>query len=48
MLEQALQMTREGLNETRRALQALRATPLEDLGLGPAVRELAKEIAARE
>src|SRR5947208_742021 len=33
MLDQALQHTRGGLNEARRALQALRASPLEDLGL---------------
>ena len=32
-LEQSLETTRTGLNETRRALKALRASPLEDLGL---------------
>jgi signal transduction histidine kinase len=48
MLQQALQMTRDGLNETRRAMQALRATPLEELGLARAVRELAQQIAARD
>src|SRR5439155_13954213 len=47
MLDQALQHTRGGLNEARRALQALRASPLEDLGLALAVRTLAESVAAR-
>jgi len=47
MLDTALQATRAGLQETRRALKALRATPLEDLGLLLALRELAEENAAR-
>lgn len=47
ILNQALQATRSGLSEARRALQALRATPLEDLGLAMAIRELAKSTAAR-
>jgi len=47
MLERALLSTRAGLDETRRALQALRATPLEDLGLALAVRTLAESAAAR-
>ncbi|MEJ2559147.1 MAG: histidine kinase, partial [Anaerolineae bacterium] len=38
MLEQALDTTRAGLSETRRALQDLLATPLEDLGLTLAIR----------
>ncbi len=42
MLDTALQATRAGLQETRRALKALRATPLEDLGLLLALRELAE------
>lgn len=46
-LDDAIQTTRSGLNETRRALQALRASPLEDLGLCLAVRDLAKTAAAR-
>jgi signal transduction histidine kinase len=33
LLDRALSATRTGLQETRRALKALRATPLEDLGL---------------
>jgi signal transduction histidine kinase len=46
-LEEAIAATRSGLNETRRALQALRAEPLEDLGLIFALRELAQSAAAR-
>lgn len=46
-LEEAITATREGLNETRRALQALRAEPLEDLGLCLALQELARSAAAR-
>lgn len=41
-LERALDTTRNGLQETRRALQSLRASPLEDLGLLLALRELAE------
>lgn len=33
LVEQSLDATRSGLTETRRALQSLRASPLEDLGL---------------
>ncbi len=40
MLGQSLSTTRSGLVETRRALQALRASPLEDLGLLLAIRNL--------
>jgi signal transduction histidine kinase len=40
-LSQALTTTRLGLKETRRALVALRASPLEDLGLELALKELA-------
>lgn len=47
MLDGALKATRTGLQETRRALKALRATPLEDLGLSLAIRELAKSAAKR-
>ena len=47
MLEQALDSTRAGLDETRRALRDLRATPLEDLGLALAVSDMAKSVAAR-
>jgi signal transduction histidine kinase len=47
MLEKADETARTGLAEARRALQALRASPLEDLGLALAVRELAENAAAR-
>lgn len=45
MLEQSSQAIRTGLTETRRALQALRASPLEELGLALAVRNLAESVA---
>jgi signal transduction histidine kinase len=47
MLRRALDTTRHGLAETRRALHDLRATPLEDLGLSLAIRTLAENVAAR-
>jgi signal transduction histidine kinase len=47
MLEHSLMMTRDGLNETRRAIQALRAAPLEDLGLRTALESLARSSAER-
>ena len=40
-------VTRRGLLETRRALGALRASPLEDLGLALAIRDLAETTAGR-
>ena len=36
-----------GLGETRRALQALRASPLDDLGLSLAVKTMVEDAAAR-
>ena len=47
LLEQSLEVTRSGLDETRRALRALRASPLEDLGLRLALKKLAKDAAER-
>lgn len=47
LLQKSLANAREGLGETRRALRALRASPLEDLGLGLALRDLAESTAAR-
>jgi signal transduction histidine kinase len=47
LLEQADATARTGLTEARRALQALRASPLDDLGLVLAVRELAETAAQR-
>ncbi len=48
MLDHSLAATRRGLEETRRALQDLRAQPLEDLGLELALRTLVKALADRE
>lgn len=47
LLDQASETARTGLAEARRALQALRASPLQDLGLILAVRELAEAAAKR-
>ena len=47
MFDNAIVTARSGLVETRRALQALRAAPLDDLGLIGAVRVLAEGMAAR-
>lgn len=47
MLEQMLSSTRAGLDETRRALSALRASPLEEMGLSLALRSLAEDYAER-
>lgn len=43
---QALAVARTGQQETRRALKALRATPLENLGLSGAIGELSTSAAA--
>jgi signal transduction histidine kinase len=47
MLDRSLTATRSGLQETRRALKSLRASPLDDLGLSLALRQLATETAQR-
>jgi signal transduction histidine kinase len=47
LVNQSLLAVREGLTETRRSLQALRASPLEDLGLGLAISSLADSINTR-
>ena len=47
LLERSLAATRTGLTETRRALQALRSSPLHDLGLALAIRQEAEAIAER-
>ena len=47
ILDQALEGTQSGLTEARRALQSLRASPLDDLGLALAIRDMAKSTAAR-
>ena len=46
-LDRSLQIAREGLSGTRRALKSLRADALEDLGLPLAVRNLAEAAAER-
>lgn len=46
LINQALRNTRAGLTETRRSLRALRATPLEDLGLLGALRDLTESMVA--
>jgi signal transduction histidine kinase len=46
-LESSIGTAHSGLEETRRALKALRASPLDDLGLTGAVRTLAENAASR-
>ncbi|MCU0491997.1 MAG: sensor histidine kinase [Chloroflexaceae bacterium] len=46
-LRQTQELTRTGLNEARRALHALRARPIEELGLVEALRRQAELIAGR-
>ena len=46
ILDRSLAATRSGLEETRRVLMALRAKPLEELGLSEAIRKLSEEAAA--
>ncbi len=45
MLDEADDSVRRGLTEARRALQALRASPLQEQGLIPALRDLAETAA---
>jgi signal transduction histidine kinase len=47
MLDKALEATRSGLQETRRALKSLRASPLDDLGLALALRRMAESATRR-
>ncbi len=47
LLDQSLEATRTGLQETRRAIKALRASPLDDLGLVRAIQALADAAAQR-
>lgn len=46
-LQTTKEMSRQGLDEARRALQALRSSPLEELGFIDAVRKLAQKMADR-
>ena len=48
MLQQMQETTRSGLDETRRALSALRAAPLEEMGLALALRTLIEDFALRQ
>jgi signal transduction histidine kinase len=47
ILEKSLAAAHSGLKETRRALQALRASPLDDLGLALAITTMAKDASER-
>ena len=47
LVDQSLGITRNGLNETRKALQDLRALPIEDLGLTLALKTQMESIADR-
>jgi signal transduction histidine kinase len=47
LLDQSLKTTRLGLEETRRTLKALRASPLDDLGLPLALSKMVKDAASR-
>jgi signal transduction histidine kinase len=46
-LDEAIGTARQGLNETRRALKALRARPVEEMGIVEAIRHLAMASAKR-
>lgn len=48
MLDNSLFASRQGLDGTRRALNNLRAQPLEDLGLGLALQTMAESLAERQ
>ncbi len=47
LLDQSLQTIRAGLQETRRAIKSLRASPLEDLGLVKAIQLMTETAAQR-
>lgn len=47
LVDKSLESTRSGVEETRRALKALRSNALEDLGLGLAIQRAAESAAAR-
>jgi signal transduction histidine kinase len=47
ILDKTLAVAHSGLEETRRALKALRASPLDDLGLALAVKTMVEESTAR-
>ncbi len=47
LIDKSLESTRTGVDETRRALKALRANALEDMGLGLAIQRAAESAATR-
>jgi len=47
ILDKSLAAAHAGLEETRRALKALRASPLDDLGLALAIKTMAEQLTAR-
>jgi signal transduction histidine kinase len=47
LIDKSLDATRQGVDETRRALKALRASSLEDMGLALAIQRDAESAAAR-
>jgi len=47
ILDKSLATAHSGLEETRRALKALRASPLDDLGLALAIKAMAEDAATR-
>ena len=48
MIDKARITVRDGLGETRRALKAMRASPLDDLGLNLALKRLANDATERD
>jgi signal transduction histidine kinase len=46
-LKKALGLSRAGLNEARAAIRDLRESPAQNLGLGPALRQLTNDLSAR-
>jgi signal transduction histidine kinase len=47
LIDKSLDATRQGVDETRRALKALRASSLEDMGLALAIQRAAESAASR-
>lgn len=47
LIDTSLESTRKGVDETRRALKALRSSDLEDLGLGLSLQRMAQSAASR-
>lgn len=47
LVDRSIEATRKGVDETRRALKALRSSDLEDLGLRLAIKKIAESAASR-